>query len=226
MSEMLEKPRRTLIGFSILVALAGPMLNGCLVPPTTTVTTALAKSPAITYDAIIVRPLIDSTNANPSPRITKRLMAETITRLMRTKTFRFWHVVDTSVFTQTAFFPLKRGLLLPLDTLLNRSRNVLELEMVLYELDKGNSAVRQLLDYLDGGGAVSVRTKLIDRKNGHVIVAGQTRRTIRGAHATEHSTVRPLARAVTLFVSESVRELAGYSNQRQAPKRLGIQSQR
>ncbi len=184
---------------AVVIALFGLLSGGCLVPPTTLVTTSLAKSPTVVYDGIIVRPLLDSTGANPSGRITKRLMAETITRLMRTKTFRYWHVVDTSVFAQSSFFPLKRDRLVPLDTLLSRSRHVVELEMVLYEFDKGNPAVRHLLDYLDGGGAVSVRTKLIDRQYGHVIVAGHTRRTIRGAHASEHSTVRPLARAVTFF---------------------------
>jgi len=184
---------------------------GCLLPPSTTITTPLARSPAVIYTGIVVRPLLDSTSAGPDPKIGQRIMAETVTRLMQSGTFDYWHVADTAILSHPTFFPFEREALVPLDSLLQLSENVVELAITLTEFDKGDAFTRYMFGYLSGGGAVAIRTRLIDRRYGHVVVAGDTRRTVRGGHATVHSTIRPLARALTLFVDGNIRRLARMS---------------
>lgn len=189
----------TLISFAV---------SGCLWPPTTKVTTPLASAPSARYTAVIVHPILDSTNAGIAPGFCQRIMAETVTRLMKSRTFEYWHLEDTAILAQPTFFKFKRDKLLSLDSLRQVSRDIAELSITLTEFDKGDKLTRVLLGYLAGGGAVAVRTRLTDNRYGHVVVAGDTRRTIRGAHAGDYSTVRPLARGVTLFLDGSMRTLA------------------
>lgn len=191
--------------WSTLISIA---VSGCLWPPATKVTTPLASAPTTRYTAVIVHPILDSTSADVAPSFYQRIMAETVTRLMKSRTFEYWHLEDTAILSQPTFFEFKRDKLLSLDSLRQVSRDIVELSITLTEFDKGDKLTRVLLGYVAGGGAVAVRTRLTDNRYGHVVVAGDTRRTIRGAHAGDYSTVRPLARGVTLFLDGNMRTLA------------------
>jgi len=198
-------------------------LSGCIwiPPPKVETTTPLSKSPRIVYDGLFVHALVDSTGTDPNPKLCRMIMAETIKKIALAHTFQYIAVEDTSVLAAATVREVPRDALISPDSLPHIARNIAECTITLREYDKGDSVNRFLVGLLYGGGAVGLDMQLVDRRYGHVIVAGKARKTIQGMYASEYDVAKPLADAVALFFHLQLRQLVNQAVQRLGERESG-----
>lgn len=185
-------------------------LAGCIwiPPPKVEITSPLAGAPRLTYDGLLVRALVDSTGAQPNPKLCRMLMAETIKHIIYSHTFKHIAVEDTSVLEAATVREVPRKELIPSDSLLGIAQHVAECTITLREYNKGDAVNRVLLGVLAGGGAVAIEMRLSDQRLGHVIISGTARKTIRGMYASEYDVAKPLADAVAFFFHQHLKKMA------------------